>query len=129
MSFRFRFIKREVLEDGFSITEVVIAALIFSLVVAGSISAVSALKKPAYASKEEITAAYLAKQILEELRSDVHAEDWNSGGLDPNGGPGGNGIYDNLSAVTIDGFSYTPSYQVENDTLTGARKVTLTINW
>ena len=123
------FAERKTFREGFSITEVIIAALIFSLVVAGSIAAVSALKKPAYASKEDITAAYLAKQILEELRSDVNAEEWNSGGLNPNGGPGGDGIYNNLTAVTIDGITYTPSYQVEDDTLTGARKVTLTVNW
>ncbi len=122
-------IKQNLLKEGFSITEVIIATVIFSMVVAGSITAVSALRKPAYASKEDVTAAYLAKQILEELRCDVHAGTWNTGGLNPNGGPGGDGLYNNLNAVVIDGITYTPSYQVENDTLTGARKVTLTIDW
>ncbi|HOY09885.1 MAG TPA: hypothetical protein PLB05_07405 [Candidatus Omnitrophota bacterium] len=122
-------IKQNVQHKGFSITEVIIATLIFSFVVGGSISAISALKKPAYASKGDVTAAYLAKQILEELRSDVRADNWNAGGLNPDGGPGGDGIYNNLNAVVIDGITYTPSYQVENDTLTGARKVTLTIDW
>ncbi len=116
-------------KSGFTITEVVIATLVFSIVVGGAISALSALKKPAYASKEEVTAAYLAKQILEELRTDVSAENWDSGGLNPNGGPSANGTYDNLSTITIDGVTYTPVYQVEDDNETGSRKVTLTVNW
>jgi prepilin-type N-terminal cleavage/methylation domain-containing protein len=129
MKMRFFLNEQKILHKGFSITEVIIATVIFSFVVAGSISAVSALKKPAYASKEDVTAAYLAKQILEGLRSDVNAENWNSGELNPNGGPGSNGVYNNLNAVIIDGITYTPAYQVENDTLTSARKVTLTIDW
>lgn len=108
--------------DGFTIVEVVVAALIFALAVTGVFSAIGALRGPAVASKEDITAAFVGKQVLEDLRTEVDAETWTTGSL-------ANGNY-TLPAVTVDGVAYTPSYLVTNDPGgTQAKKVDLTITW
>jgi Tfp pilus assembly protein PilV len=116
---------------GFTILEVIISGVLFALVAVGAIAAVAALKQPVATSREDINAAYLGKQILEQLRSYVDADDWNdpTNKLDPNGGPGGDGVYNHLTPVIIDGVSYTYSYKVRADPATNARRVDLTITW
>lgn len=109
--------------QGFTIVEVIVATLVFALAAAGIFATVSALNRPAGESMEEVTAAFLGKRILEDLRRDVDAEDWNSGELV-------NGTTYAMNAVTIGGITYTPVYTVENDPNgTSARKVTLNIIW
>ena len=117
--------------QGFTITEVIIASLIFTLVTAGLYTTISVLKKPTVDSKQSMTAALLGKKILDNLRTSVDAETWTGGAgpLDPLGGPTVNGVYNNLASVTVDGVTYTPSYIVTEETDTAARKVTLTVNW
>jgi|GEM_PF-2405385 len=107
---------------GFTITEVVVAAVIFALFGAGIYTTISLLKKPTVETRQSITAAFLGKKVLDDLRTDVSAETW--GGT----GPLTPGVY-NQTAVTIDGTTYTPSYVVSDEASTQARKVTLTVNW
>lgn len=116
---------------GFTITEVVVSSFIFTLVIAGIYTAISVLKKPTVDSKQAMTAALLGKQVLGNLRTGLDAQTWNGAGgpLDPAGGPTSNGVYNNLTGVTVDGVTYTPSYVVTEEADTLARKVTLTITW
>lgn len=108
--------------DGFTIVEVVVAALIFAITVAGAMGAVSSLRAPAAASKEDITAAFIGKQVLEDLRSAVDAETWASGDLS-------NGVH-TLANMTVGGVTYTPTYTVSDDPSgTQAKKVDLTVTW
>jgi len=65
---------------GFTITEVVISAVIFSLVVAGVFMSISLLKKPTVDSTEAMTAAFLGKRVLDDLRTKVDGETWDKGG-------------------------------------------------
>ena len=118
-------------QQAFTMVEVVIAGVIFTIMAVGSYSTISAFKKPASATKEEVTAAYLGQQILDELRTKVDGSTWTTGSggdLDPNGGSGSNGIY-SLADMDVDGTTYSTVYQVENDTSTMARKVTITVSW
>ena len=125
--------------SGFTIIEVIIASVIFGLVAIGSYSSMAALKKPTMESSEEVTAAYIGRQVLEDLRSQVDAATWDTGALSPTGGPGGDGSYvtgtnDFVKEVKVgQGTSrevtYRPSYQVTQDTLTNARQVTVTVTW
>lgn len=127
---------------GFTIIEVIISAMIFTIAVAGVLATVSSLSKPAADTADEVTAAFMGKRILDQLRREVDASstagwDTSSSPLNPNGGDG-NGSYDAsdsvtstlLAPVTIDGITYTPTYTVEPDPDgTNGRKVTLTITW
>lgn len=110
--------------SGFSVTEVIVAALVFALVTVGLFSSVTALNEPAKESVESVTAAYIGKQILDDFRKEVSAGTWAGGPLDPAGSP-----Y-TLNAITVDGITYTPVYTVVNDP-SGAsgRIVTLNIVW
>ncbi len=108
---------------GFTMTEVIIATLIFTLAMAGVFASISELRQPAVESTQEVTAAFVGKRILEDLRSQVSAETWNSTG--------------NL----ILGSTYTNSFSVSSTTYytiytvtsdpdgTSARKVILNVTW
>lgn len=107
---------------GFTVTEVVISALIFSIAAAGMFATVSALRQPAAESADEVAAAFLGKRILDDLRAELDATTWDSGNFSVGTHP--------MAPVVIDGITFTPSYDVIADPAgTGARKVTLDITW
>ena len=116
--------------EGFTITEVVVAALIFAIATAGVLATASSMRTPAVESSEDVTAAFLAKRILDDLRSQLDAISWNQTGgpFDTTvGNPPGTHA---LNAIVIGTKTYTPSYQIMNDPNgTRARKINLTIQW
>jgi type II secretory pathway pseudopilin PulG len=113
--------------EGFTITEVVVAALIFAIATAGILATASSMKKPAVDSSEDVTAAFLAKRILDDLRSQLDSETWNLNMAQ-------NGAFSvgshTMNAVTVGSKTYTPSYNVLADPNgTAARKINLKISW
>ena len=114
--------------------EVVVAAFVFSLAVAGIFATIASLTNPAEESKEEVTAVFLGKQIFEGWRDLVDQETWGT----PN-----NPISNSLRVDTdtwyvlytnnIGGTIYTTEYRLDKDTTLGgttnAIKVTLNLSW
>jgi len=109
--------------------EVVVAAVIFALTAAGFYATISALTAPAELSTKAVTAAFLGKQKLEELRTAVNADDWEES--DPTKYTlVKNHKYDTLPPINIDGIDYTIEYTVsDDDPATGGREVSLTVTW
>ena len=64
---------------GFSLLEVIIAALIFSITAAGLLTAISLTRRPAQNSTAKVQAMFRLKQILDTLSGQVSANTW----LDP----------------------------------------------
>jgi type II secretory pathway pseudopilin PulG len=132
-----RDIKRQNEKAGFTITEVVVSALIFTIATAGILATATAMRKPAVVSSEEVTAAFLAKKILDDLRAQLDSVTWTRN--QATGGPfemGKTYTFVNtpglnlLQPVDVDGVIYTPSYTVVADPGgTQARKLNLTIDW
>ena len=123
-------------QKAFTITEVVVAALIFAIATAGILATATSMRKPATESSEEVTAAFLAKRILDDLRSQLDANSWIQNQTD--GGPfevDMNYTFANppslnvLQPVTIGPTTYTPSYTIEADSGSQARKINLKIDW
>ena len=115
----FRQLKSQI--KGFSFVEVVVASVIFTLVAVGMFATISIVRQPAEESSEEITAAFVGKQILENLRKEVDAATWGTGPLSV-------GTYTNL--VEVDGVFYNATYIVEDDPgTTSAKKVTMNLKW
>lgn len=122
---------------GFTITEVIVSALIFAIAAAGVLATATTMRKPAVDSSEEVTAAFLAKRILDDLRSQLDSVTWIQ--AQTAGGPFEKDktyTFVNtpsltlLQPVVVDGITFTPSYTVLADPGgTQARKVNLTINW
>ncbi|MCK5580381.1 MAG: hypothetical protein KAJ18_03820 [Candidatus Omnitrophica bacterium] len=112
--------------EAFTMTEVVVAAIVFTLASSGIIATVTSLNKPAAESTEYVTAAFLGKKILEGLRKEVDGETWNEGALVP---CDSSNPY-TMQEIIIDDVYYTPIYIVEADPNgTSARKVTLNMLW
>ncbi len=107
---------------AFTMTEVVIATLIFSLAMAGVFASISNLRQPAIESTQEVTAAFIGKRILENLRKDVSAATWNSENL-------AIGTYGPIEAATVGNQTYYYNYIVAADPATNARQVTLDVYW
>ena len=91
---------------GFSIIEVTIAALIFTLTAVGIISTVASLRTPSATSQKDLQAAYYGQNILDDLRARVDERTWTDSNsllavgthtLPPND------IYNAVYAVTDDG--------------------------
>ena len=105
--------------------EVIVAAVIFALAAAGIFATITALSKPATESDHSVTAAFLGKQMLEELRTHVDATTWSSA----IGNPLKDGTYNSIATPTIDGIDYDISYTVTDDPDSDGRYVTLTVEW
>ena len=91
---------------GFSIIEVTIAALIFTLTAVGIVSTVASLRTPSATSQKDLQAAYYGQNILDDLRARVDERTWTDSNsllavgthtLPPND------IYNAVYAVTDDG--------------------------
>ena len=117
---------------GFTILEVAIAAIIFSIAVAGIFSSISMIRrsqanggKNQQVSGKKLQAAYCAKQLLESWRANVDQPTWDSGALRLTGNPKtltnvcpGSGTYDvTYNVFSVSGASDSP------------RRVDLTISW
>ncbi len=104
-------------EKGFSLIEIIAAILIFSIASVGLFSTFAAQRESTERSERRLQAAYLGRQVLEELRAKIDAMSWDSGDLSE-----GVHLYPTNSAL------FNVSYTVIN-AAAGGRKVTLTINY
>ena len=115
-------------KSGFSMVEALIAAVIFAVAVVGVFATSAALKKPTVVSDKKLTAAYIGKQVLEDLRSKVDQREWLTGSL---------ATY-NLALGDHGPFTFNnPTYQVAYNVMwtvssvpnSDARQVLVTIQW
>jgi Tfp pilus assembly protein PilV len=111
-------------KTAFTMVEVIVSTLIFMLLAGGMFATISALSRPAGTSTREMTAALVARGLLENLRMNIDATTWNAAGTTFAVGN------HSLTKVTINGIDYTPCYSVTADPGGSAgRVVNLTINW
>lgn len=105
--------------------EALVAAVIFTIAVAGVFASLSAVKEPTAESDIAVRAAQCGQQVLETLRARVDARDWSSS---PDLTVG---TY-NLSGAELDPFpqcsGYTVDYEV-TDAGNSVRKVVAQVNW
>src|SRR5690349_10185793 len=98
---------------GFTITDVVVVALIFTIATAGILATATTMRQPAADSSEDVTAAFLAKKILDDLRSQLDSVSWSqtqaAGGFFEIGKTytyGNTPGLNILQPVTVDGVTY-----------------------
>ena len=108
-------------EEGFaSIVEVVITAVIFIIATAGIVSTVSMLRPHGRQSSQRIEAAYIGKDIIDQLRTEVRASD------------DGEFFGPNLSTTETHNLGqigdYTVSYTV-TEPIPNLRHLTMNITW
>ncbi len=110
--------------SGFSMTEVVVAAVIFAISVAGFLSTSASLRQPGAKTERRLQASYIGKQVLEDLRVDLNPTNWTGGSL-------AEGTF-NLLPITANGIQYRVTYTVTSldpSDINAPRKVDLTISW
>lgn len=111
---------------GFSLVEVMVAAVIFTIAVAGVFASLASSRKPTVDTDTSLRGALCGQQILEKFRAKVDWRDWSSGSLVVSGTP-----YV-LSAAALAALpacsGYGASYVVSNGG-NGARKVKVTVSW
>ena len=61
-----------------SIVEVIVTAVVFVIAAAGIMSTVAMFRPQGKGSSLKIEAAYIGKGIIDDLRQQVNAEDWNN---------------------------------------------------
>ena len=62
--------------NGFTLAEVMISAVIFTISVAGLFSVLSATRNTSDATERQVQAAHLGRQLLEGLRAKVDQRSW-----------------------------------------------------
>lgn len=112
--------------SGFTLVEIIVAALVFALAATGLFAVISSLNRPSVESFEEVRAVYIAKGIFEQLKSMIDAELWDETDssvyyLVP-------GETYELEETVRDGIAYTANYTVTQDS-SGGRWVDLTVWW
>ncbi|NJN78757.1 MAG: prepilin-type N-terminal cleavage/methylation domain-containing protein [Saprospiraceae bacterium] len=118
-------LKNEKIKSGFTIIEVTIASVIFAIAAAGILATITAMRRPAEVSQERVTAAYLGKTLMEELRSEVNASTW-----DPSRSNASNLRLGNHRVQrTVDGVTYNLAYTISELSNNGPRRMDLTITW
>ncbi len=114
---------------GFTIVEVLVATVIFTIAALGTFSTIASIRKPAAVSERKLQGAYYAKQILEDLRPQVDARNWNPATGQYSSGDLTMGTH-LLSTTTINGTPYISSYVVS--TVAGTPnlfQVQVMVNW
>lgn len=114
-------------ENGFTLMEVIVAGLIFSIATVGIFSALTSIRQPTAIIDQSVSMAYCGQQVLETFRARVDARDWNSGGLTVgNHTISGAALaaYPICSSAGVTSVTY-----VVSDAGNGARKVVATVNW
>lgn len=107
---------------GFSITEAVIAAVVFVIAVTGVLATIGNIKKSSARTDRSLTAAYVGQQVLEAMRANVDAGTWNNPAS-----PLSLGVHN--GSKPVNGVTYTYTYTVAQDPVSKARRVTITVNW
>ena len=108
--------------SGFSVVEVIVAAVIFGIAAAGIFATISALREPAEQSDDRVAAAYAGKEILEELRGQIDASTWNTGNISL-------GTHTGSKTLNVTyNYTYTVS-EVDPGNPLSPRKVNLDINY
>ncbi|MDP8266692.1 MAG: prepilin-type N-terminal cleavage/methylation domain-containing protein [Candidatus Aceula meridiana] len=105
--------------QGFSIVEVVVSALIFMIVAAGTFAVFSMARSKSVTSEDELTAINFARRYLQSLRPLV--EQGTPFPLDCD-----NALHDLIDAELGE---QTGQYRCDNTLVGGAHQVTLTISW
>lgn len=116
-------IKNKNLCRAFTLTETIVATMIFVMAAAGMLAVIASMTKPAATSVRELTAVLVGKGILDDLRKDVDAETWGSVGsrLAAGSGPV-------VADQTLEGVAYNITYNVTAD-VNGGRNVSMTVTW
>ena len=112
------------------------AALIFSVAVAGVFASLGNIRKAVVTDDKSLQATYCGQQVLETLRARVDNRDW----ADASSSlaltlPGNNHTIDAASSPPISSFTACANSPVTSISYTvsdagnGTRKVTATVNW
>ena len=121
-------------KNGYSLVEIVVSSLIFSIAAAGLLSLFASQRETSDRGEKRLLAAYYGRQVLEELRAKVDQRNWNAG--TPNwwnlncddlsyAWPG------SLPPSTLHNaqVNYTCTEILPPNPAAGSRKFTLTIKW
>ena len=109
-------------QDGFaSLIEVLVTAVIFVVASLGIFTTISMLRPHGIESAQKLEAAYVGKQVVEELRGKVDARVWDCS-LSP--------IYPGNHGTIVSGMYgvYVVNYSIVND-LVGGRSLSMNVNY
>ncbi len=123
-----KFLNTHLKQMGFSLVEVVVATLIFALAAAGIMATVAALSNPSRSVRSDVQAAFLAREVIEDLRGQVTATEWtNASGPFVQGADYG-AAYPDVTD-TAGGVTYSREYTITDDPDTGGKFVDVTVTW
>jgi Tfp pilus assembly protein PilV len=110
---------RTLQKEGFaSLLEVVISSIIFVIAAFGILTTISMLRPHGTASVERLEAAYIGKQVIDELRAQVDSRMWNNA----------NSLLAPGTHVRTIG-NYTVTYSVSNIPGLNVRELTMNITF
>jgi len=116
-------------KKGFTLAEIVIAAVILATAVGGLWACFIASKRFSISSKTSLMAIHNARYVLEKLREDVRADEWDSGNLQVGGPYNVTTWLPNDSASFRNKYNGRAVYSVSNVSGTSCRRVDLTMTW
>ena len=107
---------------AFSMVEVIVAAVVFTVAAVGVLAAISRARHPVGDADHRLQAAAYGKQILDRLRADISVDswsgdDWQGGAKNPHWLPADSNF-----------LGYNAHYNVTDDAL-GGKQISLNISW
>ncbi|MCX5708101.1 MAG: hypothetical protein NTY14_03865 [Candidatus Omnitrophica bacterium] len=111
--------------SGISMLEIIISMMILALVLVGLINVFVVSRGYMAHSRSRTSAGQLATVFMDPLQNEVNQSSWDTPGnlLNASNRAG--------SPVVIDGVTYTPTYEITNETTGGStlRRVRVNITW
>lgn len=108
-------------EDGVTLLEILVAAIIMALVMAGIANIFIAGKKHIFHSRFRMTGSELGRLFVDPLAMDVRQDKWDQNCLSAGlGCPGGD---------SVDNMQYTTAYAISDVAGTDLKKAKVTITW
>ncbi len=126
------------MRKGFTLTEVLVAALIVALTFGGLIASFKASRSYISRSSKRLVAANFARSVLNDFYNEVRADTWDeTGNKIYSGGQGvgdkyiykGAGFVYDLPSEEWSGEYTVENVDLDNDGLVDARKVTVTVGY
>ncbi len=108
---------------GFTLVEILVAAVIFSLVIAGLLGVFSAGNRHLMHTRERMTGSELGKFFIDPMQMDVRQDEWDATNPLRAAGPS------SPVSQTINYRNFTSGHTTESVSGTNLRRVITTITW
>ncbi len=113
--------------QAFSLLEVILSVIVFTLAAAGFFAVLSSARQPVASTDKGLRAAQIGRQVLEDLRKDLGEDTWGMPKYDPALNPHESSYTDPASGAVFN-ITYNVEQAIAGDPIS-PKKIRLKVKW